>query len=250
MVAVIEMFIKDDDYLNEQLVNTPMKLQRECKDYVGGEWNIPLTINYLKTITTEYKLDILTLFYRRSPDYINDLMINNQKMDYEDEYTKWYWAPLLKIWPELDSIVNAKSISKKNLRWSDNSDITNIKVLRFFNKFPPRQGGEGELPSFERYCNFYDKYRRAVLKDFLDMYCPADWNIEKIPYSGETEIEIYGLKLQKLKRIMWEPYADYPNFLLFKLEVDAFPPIFWFRINTLKKRPFMNYWEFPWDTVK
>lgn len=247
MVAVIEMFINDDDYLNEQLVNTPLKLQREINNDCGGDWEFPLTIDYLKKLIPQYKLDILTFFYRRSPDYITEYI--NVEKD-EAEYAKWYWAPLLKIWPELDSIVNAKSISKKNLIWSKNIDITNIKVLGFFNGFPPRQGGEGELPRFERYCNFYDRYRRAVLKDFLDMYCPTDWDVEKIPYSGETEIEIYDLKLEKLKKIMWEPYADYPNFLLNKLNEDAFPPIFWFKINTLKKRPFMNYWEFPWDTVK
>ena len=139
---------------------------------------------------------------------------------------------------------------KKNLWFTGDNNISNIKVSKFFKKYPPRQGGEGELPSFERYCNLYDEYRRAVIKDVLDMYCPADWDVEKIPYSGETEIEIYGLKLQELKRIIWEPYADYPNFLLYKLQEDAFPPIFWFKINTLKKIPFMNYREFPWDTVK
>lgn len=244
MVAVIEMFINDDDYLNEQLVNTPLKLQREIRDYIGSNWNIPLTLDYLKTITLSYKLNILTVFYRRSPDYINDPIDYDETQYDVAEYAKWYWAPLLKIWPELSTIVNEhhSKVGKTDKNYS---------IERFFNGFPPRQGGEGGLPSFERYCNFYDIYRRAVIKDFLDMYCPADWDVvEKIPYSGETEIEIYGLKLQKLKEIMWEPYADYPNFLLYKLERDAFPPIFWFKINTLKKRPFMNYWELPWDTVK
>jgi len=251
MVAVIEMFIQDEDYLNEQLVNTPIKLQREIRDYIGSNWDIPLTINYLKTITLQYKLDILTVFYRRSPDYINDPeYYDDDKMYDEAEYVKWYWAPLLKIWPELDSIVNDKSISKKNLKWLDNSGITTIKVLQFFNGFPPRQGGEGGLPSFERYCNFYDKYRRAVLKDFLDMYINMGWDSQNILYGREKEIEIYGVELKNLKEIMWYPYADYPNFLLYKLDQDAFPPIFWFKINNIVKKPFMNYWELPWDTVK
>jgi len=42
----------------------------------------------------------------------------------------------------------------------------------------------------------------------------------------------------------------YPNFLLYELREDAFPPICWFKITNLKKMPFINYWELPWNTVK
>jgi len=249
MVAVMEMFIKDDDYLNEQLLNTPIKLQIEIRDYIGGLFKFPLTINYLKYTSKEDKLNILTLFYRRSPDYINDPEYYHENYIIDKaEYTKWYWTPLLKIWPELSTIVNehqkiyTSNVGKKDKEYS---------IERFFNGFPPREGGEGGLPSFERYCNHFDKYRRAVLKDFLDMYSPnTKWNLEKISYSGGKEIGIYDLKLEKLEKIMWSPYADYSPFLLYKLDVDAFPPIFWFKINTLKKIPFMNYWELPWDNVK
>tara|TARA_S200002703_G_scaffold523_1_gene903 strand:- start:16616 stop:17356 length:741 start_codon:yes stop_codon:yes gene_type:complete len=246
MASVIEMFIQEEEYLNEQLLNTPIKLQIEIRDYIGGAFKFPLTTNYLKTTSKKDKLNILTVFYRRSPDYINDPedYLIDKKMYDEAEYAKWYWAPLLKIWPELSTIVNEhhSKVGKTDKNYS---------IERFFNGFPPRQGGEGGLPSFERYCNFYDKYRRAVLKDFLDMYSPnTKWNLEEISYNGEKEIEIYDLKLEKLEEIMWSPYADYSPFLLYKLEEDAFPPIFWFKINTLKKRPFMNYWELPWDTVK
>lgn len=247
MVSVIEKFLFDDDYLNEQLVNTPIKLQREIRDYIGSEWNNPLTINYLKTISLPYKLDILTVFYRRSPDYINDPIDYNENQYDEAEYAKWYWAPLLKIWPELSAIVNGH-----HTKWSEKVGKTdkNYSIGRFFNGFPPRQGGEGNLSSFEKFCNFYDRHRRAVLKDFLDMYCNKGWDVEKIPYSEYTEIEIYDLKLERLEKIMWSAYAECSPFLLYKLEEDAFPPIFWFRINILGKRPFMNYWELPWDTVK
>jgi len=249
MVAVMEMFIKDDDYLNEQLLNTPIKLQNEIRDNIGGFFKFPLTINFLKTTSKEDKLNILTLFYRRHPDYITEPHDYDVRFSVEEyEYTKWYWAPLLKIWPKLSTIVNehqkiyTSNVGKKDKEYS---------IERFFNGFPPRQGGEGGLPSFERYCNFYDNHRRTILKDFLDMYSPnTKWNLEEISYRGEKKIEIYDLNLEKLEKIMWSPYADYSPFLLYKLDVDAFPPIFWFKINTLKKIPFMNYWELPWDTVK
>lgn len=242
MVSVIELFIQDEDYLNQQLLNTPKELQDECRYWIGYIYDKSFSFNNnyfsldsLEKIPKKFKLDILTLLYMRMPEYIVEEHIDD-RFYYINEYSKWWWAPLLKIWPKLNSIVNNPSSSLER---------------RFFKGYPPREGGVSNPIRFTNFMaiSLYD----SVWEDLQLNY--SAFKKGKL-LDDEYLFKTYYLNLKDLKKVMFNDYfidskgKSIRRYLLSSPKIVPFPLIFWFDIPFSNKKPFMNFWEFPWNTVK